>query len=303
MAKYCKSSIHPLARVVMFALTAVLVFGCAARAAASPEAPQSVQEPEERPSTDLPPFRVTSLHQWIVDWMVSVSPPGQTYVKDAEESAEDALRRYEDIADDVISVAYDERERPVFSGKYGRAMTAALMVAVAFNESSFRKDVDFGLGPKARGDSGKSWCLMQVWMGRPRRDGTTDTRVKFDGQGLRFTTGSDGWGGEDLVRDRRACFQTGIRVVRMSFNACRRLPVDERLAQYASGDGTCTAGRDSSKVRVQTAQKWLAKRRPPLTDAEAAEVLQLAPPQPLPWWGTDGVSVFPAAVTGDIAPS
>lgn len=63
-----------------------------------------------------PSARMTSMHQWIVDWMMSVSPPGITYVKDARETEEEGRRRYEQIADSVISVAYDEREKPVLDG-------------------------------------------------------------------------------------------------------------------------------------------------------------------------------------------
>ncbi len=224
----------------------------------------------------LPSFRVTSLHQWIVDRMVAWSPPGSSYVKEARESEEDGRKRYESIADTVISVAYDPAERPIFQGVNGRAMTAALLTSIAFYESAFRKDVDTGVGPKARGDSGRSWCMMQIKMGNPEKDGRTKTRVIVGPDGLRFVgpkeSGySSGWGGEDFVQDRSKCFRVAIRLARLSFGACSKLNVQDRLSMYASGK--CEAGQEASRRRVFQAQRWLWKSRPPLTDEQALDLL------------------------------
>jgi hypothetical protein len=157
---------------------------------------------------------------------------------------------------------------------------------MAFNESAFRRDVDLNIGPKARGDSGQSWCMMQIKLGRPARETErTDLRIVFDGTAYRLVKdkhGLTGWGGEDLVQDRQKCFRAGLRIARMSFNICRKLPVEDRLANYASGDGTCTLGRDSSEVRVKGAQSWLARRRPPLADEEVMTLLRAGPPALLP---------------------
>ncbi len=239
--------------------------------------PPSQAASEAPPESSLPSFRVTSLHQWVVDRMSMWSPPGISYVKDAKESAEEGKRRYEDIANAVIRVAYDPSEKPVFQGKNGRAMTAALMTSIAFMESAFRRDVDLGLGPLSRGDAGKSWCMMQVMMGKSGPSGRTPTRVFLteDG-GLKFVTdrsGLSGWGGEDLVADRTKCLRVGMRLARMSFAACAKLPVEERLSMYASG--SCHAGADASRRRVHQAQRWLWKSRPPMTDSEAMELLHV----------------------------
>jgi hypothetical protein len=37
------------------------------------------------------------------------------------------------------------------------------------NESGFRRDVHSGVGPNARGDNGRSWCLGQLLLGNTRR--------------------------------------------------------------------------------------------------------------------------------------
>ncbi len=228
----------------------------------------------------LPSFRVTSLHQWVVERMEMWSPPGITYVKDAKETPEEGKARYERIANDAISVAYDPSEKPVFQGKYGRAMTLALLTSIAFEESAFRKDVDAGVGPLSKGDSGRSWCLAQVMMGKAEPDGKTRTRVIVgENGGLKFVNDpskESGWGGEDLVQDRSKCFRVALRLARMSFAACSKLPVQDRLSMYASG--SCDAGSQASRRRVGQAQRWLWKSAPPLEDSEVLDLLHTSPP-------------------------
>jgi len=235
--------------------------------------------PDER---SLPSYRVTSLHQWLVDRMATWAPPGASYVKEARESEEDGRRRYEDIANSIISVAYDPAERPIFQGPNGRAMTTALLASVAYYESAYRKDVDTGVGPRARGDSGKSWCLMQIKMGLPGDGGRTRQRVVLgEAGGLRFVGPGEagyesGLGGEDFVRDRSQCFRVALRLARMSFGACSGLDVQDRLSMYASG--RCESGQEASRRRVSQAQRWLWKSRPPLSDEEAMRLLWSPPP-------------------------
>jgi hypothetical protein len=240
-----------------------------------------------QPSMDrsLPSFRVTSLHQWVVDRMMLWAPPGISYVKEARETEDEGRRRYEDIANSVISVTYDPAERSIFQGDNGRAMTAALLTSIAFYESAYRKDVDTGVGPRARGDSGKSWCLMQIKLGRPEADGRTKMRVVVgSGGGLRFVSSprepgyESSWGGEDLVQDRTKCFRVAVRLARMSFGSCAKLDVRDRLSMYASGQ--CEAGQEASRRRVSRAQSWLWGSRPPLTDSQAMGLLNAPFPGP-----------------------
>ncbi len=228
----------------------------------------------------LPSFKVTSLHQWMVDRMALWAPPGSSssYVKEAKESEEEGMRRYEDIANDILTVTYDPAESPIFHGNNGRAMTAALVASIAFYESAYRKDVDIGVGPRARGDSGRSWCLMQIKLGLPGTDGRTKLRVVVGpGGGLRFVSSdresgyASSWGGEDLVQDRTKCFRVAVRLAHMSFGACSRLEVQDRLSMYASGQ--CEPGQEASRRRVSRAQKWLWGSRPPIDDAKALDLL------------------------------
>src|SRR5260370_42591882 len=71
----------------------------------------------------------------------------------------DVHARYESIARDLVAVAADEDEAPLFTGPDARVQTAVLMLSVASFESSFRKTVDDGRG---LGDRGLSYCLMQI---------------------------------------------------------------------------------------------------------------------------------------------
>jgi hypothetical protein len=154
------------------------------------------------------------------------------------ESVDDVQARYESIARDVVSVAFDEAESPVFSGPEGRTQTALLMLSIASYESGYRKKVDDGRG---LGDHGHSYCLMQV------RVGTGVTR--------------EGWSGHDLVTDRRLCFRAGLHILRSSFGACHTLAVDDRLSAYATGH--CFADAAISRSRVGRARAWREAHVPP----------------------------------------
>lgn len=229
----------------------------------------------ERAASKIPSVAVTSLHQWLLDRMLSWMPPGRSYIPAAKETKEEGSDRYAEIADSMISVVYDPAEKPLFGGKYGRAKTLALIASMSWFESGYRKDVDFGLGSLGRGDNGKSWCMMQVLLGKdglgrsPKRVHLTQDSFKLIGKNDALWDQS--LGGEHLVQSRTGCFRTGLHMARNSFRACRGLPVEDRLGVY--GAGKCIAGWSKSRVRVKKAQRWLASSKPPLTDAEAMLLL------------------------------
>ncbi len=207
-----------------------------------------------------------TLEDWAVDRMSLWQPPGRSSYPNARETPEDGLARYHEIARDVISVAYDPSETPIFPGPYGRAKTTAMMLSMSDYESGYRKDVDTGEGEDARGDGGKSWCMMQIQLGLAVH-GRTAIRIKTDGPYFAWTTKkSEGWGGEDLVRDRQACFRAALHIIRESFVVCRGLPLNEKLSMYASGN--CTDGREASRIRMDQAIRWLAQVAPPMNDEE-----------------------------------
>src|SRR4029077_19540417 len=73
---------------------------------------------------------------WLLGLMVQAAPPAILAEKPQlplhEETAEQKVARYTDIAEDLYLVMYDPKTVPLFSGPKGRAATAALVLGVAF---------------------------------------------------------------------------------------------------------------------------------------------------------------------------
>ena len=184
---------------------------------------------------------------WLLALMVAFAPPERAEKVDPfpgwEETTEERRERYADIGRDLYAFAYHPDTKPVFGGKKGRARTAALLLAIAYHESGFAKDVDKGPcyrgknGDSARCDSGLSACLMQIHLGK----GTTP----------------EGWTQKDLFDDRKKCFGAGLRLIRKSFSACRSLPLKHRLNAYASG--SCAKGHAGSERLMNLGEKFASR--------------------------------------------
>lgn len=222
-----------------------------------------------------------TLIAWIVSFMVASAPPGRkTYVPEAEETREQAMERYQDIAEDIVEVVYGpDREKSLFRGRYAQSRTVSVILSLMLHESGFRRDVDFGLGKLARGDQGNSWCLMQLNVGTGR---TLPWNTKYD----RLARPADppeeihtGWTGQELVDDRQKCIRAGLRVVRSSFLSCRRLGRLEWLRVYASG--STEKGSSHSRQRMGLAIRWFDQNRPTFKDVEIVEMLE-TPEEPAP---------------------
>jgi hypothetical protein len=194
-----------------------------------------------------------ALVAWVPPWKKMEMYP------EAFEREQDAQVRYVAIASDVLMVAFDPVEKPLFSGDAwtARSKTALLMLSVALKESGFRKDVDFGEGPQARGDNGRSVCLMQINVGA----------------GLVPLPGEPGtWRADDLLKDRKKCFRAGLHMIRRSFHACPGAP----LAAYASG--TCDKGVQASANRISAYRRALG--RFPIPQARRGTSPKPTPPAP-----------------------
>lgn len=98
-----------------------------------------------------------------------------------------------------------EADRPLFENDADRRRTAALLVAVAFRESTFHS--------AAVGDHGNSFCAFQIH----RSAGGTPA----------------------LLEDTDACVRSGLALLRTSLRVCPTHPV----AWYASGPVGCTNDR------------------------------------------------------------
>lgn len=179
---------------------------------------------------------VETLGAWLLSVMLSAVPPGKSrFPREAIESAEAGRARYEAIAETVARVAFDEAEKPLYDGPRARERTAALLLALAYHESSFRRDVDYGVGPHAHG-GGPYHCLLQI-------------RV--------VDRTPEGWTGRDLVTDREKCIRAGLHLLQRSRNHCKKQGPDAWLRLYASGH--CTRGRVAVEKRLDTLARWLKK--------------------------------------------
>ncbi len=124
-------------------------------------------------------------------------------------------------------------------------------------------------------------------------------RVVLTGEGLRFIGDpsdpvyASAWGGRDLVQDRTKCFRVALRLARLSFGACARLDVRDRLSMYASG--SCSSGQEASRRRVEQAMRWLLKSAPPLVDARVLDLLYSPSPESP---DGEGASLFFGAPAG-----
>lgn len=177
---------------------------------------------------------------WLVSAMLRWTLP--------ETQHEAATARYTEIAQDAVDVAFDPEEPPLFKGPNGKIETVALMLSIASYESSFSEDVDRGV---MRGDGGRSWCLMQINVGKDRVLMTGDV----------YARGRDlGWSGPDLVEERQRCFRTGLHMMRESFRICRDLSL------YTTG--RCVKDEQTAKWRQLRAKNMIANYPAPGEDAD-----------------------------------
>lgn len=193
---------------------------------------------------------------WVLALMTTFAPPERAATERGfpgwQETVEERRERYVGIATAVRNVAWDPKEKPIFGGERGRARTAALLLAIAWHESGFARDVD--LGPCYRGrandgarcDYGRAHCLLQVHA----RDGKTE----------------EGWTPAELVADREKCFRAGMHLVLRSFAACRKNPPKHRLAAFASG--RCDAGQSGSERLLALGERFATRLKQPGPDRD-----------------------------------
>jgi len=196
--------------------------------------------------------------KWIVSFIRDVAPPGRKiYYPEGQETEEEANARYESITQDILSVVYSPDAKPLFTGPYGRSKTVAVILSVMFHESSFMRHVDYGLGKYARGDEGKSVCLMQLYIGGGRTlkwNIAHNRPVMWNDPPEEI---SEGFTDEEVIQNRRLCIREGLNVLHVSFGGTKGMPIDDRLRIYASGSKD--KGALASKNRMRKAMQWYAK--------------------------------------------
>ena len=212
---------------------------------------------------------------WITAFMVTNAPiyNAQHYFPDARETPTEAQARYESIARDIAEIAYDPAEEPLFKGPNGRARTVSVIEGIMLYESGrFRKDVDFGIGPKSKG-AGAAVCNMQIMVGSGRTGRYNMTKQRFAWTNDPSTdTFLPGYTMRELLTDRKVCIRTGLHMIRQSFHTCGdQMPPDQKLRFYATG--SCKLGRVDSYIRMSTAMQWFEEHPAPFTDTEAYLIL------------------------------
>jgi hypothetical protein len=156
------------------------------------------------------------LVNWLVAGMLAWAP-ASTHAFTGETPGQ-VENRYEGIATSIATVVLDEHEAPLFEGAQGRAKTALLMTAIAsFETGGFSKKVDTDEGT---GDGLTAHCNMQV---------------------------------HQSVHGALDCYRKSLTWLRSSFKDCARLPLLQRMSEYASG--SCTLGHGASEKRMKRAMK------------------------------------------------
>lgn len=183
---------------------------------------------------------IDSVVSWLVSLMISWTPNQLANMND------NITEKYKVIAEDAALVAYDPGERSMFpSQQKGRAMTAVVMLKTAMEESGYFDEAVM-LGTK-RGDHGRSWCMMQINIGKGK------TR--------------EGWTGPELIADNQKCFRAGLHILQGSFGYCSHLSFHSRLSGYTTG--RCIEGEQHSIRRMSSFARINFKRAP--TDQEVFE--------------------------------
>lgn len=179
------------------------------------------------------------MHPKLVLWLVTAML--RWTLPEAQHEAHRA--RYEVIAENIVEVAFDSEEPPLFKGRDGRAKSAVTIAAVASLESFFSEHVERG-EDGYRGHNAKSWCYMQV--------NVNGGRIAMRGPELAWVTSDKpGWSGPDLAGDQQKCFRAGLHILRESIRICGDLSL------YTSG--RCNKDEPYAKHRMARAQALFTK--------------------------------------------
>lgn len=153
-----------------------------------------------------------------------------------------------------------EAEAPLFKGDDDRHRTAALLVAIAFRESSLRSDA---VGDHVAGKP-TSFCAFQLHLPWGAKT-------------------AEGWSGPDLVEDPEKCVTAAMRLLRESMRACPSAP----LAWYAAGPSGCESVRAQriSRDRMSLAQRLVRDVRVPLATLPELSLVPSGEARPRPFCG------------------
>lgn len=183
-----------------------------------------------------------TLAQTIVAWLMTLvfmtHPANKVHPGDEAKQAE-YVQHVREVVTDIQQIVYEPQQVSWFGGPYGRAYEAALVTIISSEESGgYNLDVESG---KRRGDSGSSWCIMAINVGKGKT--------------------AEGWTGPDLVADRKKCLRAGLRLMRMSLNGCRKYGTQSGLSIYDTG--SCIENESISVRRIKKLM-WVVNKKVPM---------------------------------------
>lgn len=163
--------------------------------------------------------------------------------------------RYYQHATNMVDVAMDPDEKPLFAGSNGRVQTALVMASIETFESFLKAGPIHGDCHEHKDrrcrkvtDKPHSFCHMQIQPG--------PTGIVIDPETYHFAkAGESGYKGVDLDQDSKLCNRIGLHMMRESFQSRGDLSV-------YSGE---QKGGVKAKHRLQRAQIWY-KAHPPKED-------------------------------------
>jgi hypothetical protein len=201
-----------------------------------------------------------------------------------QETRDEALKRYLDIAKSIQKVADDSTKPTTVDGAEQPAIwpwsaedMARGLATIAFHESGYRRDVQTGVGKSALGDCG-------YWNAKGQKVGAEEARataaqyicrsvclVQVNTGGLNGTR--YGMTGKDLVGlDRAAiekCFSAGARAFSNARGRCATTKTDDwfkkTIASYGTGKA-CETDESWVSARVTTYEKLVKAK-----DSDLAE--------------------------------
>lgn len=136
----------------------------------------------------------------------------------------------------AIAKAADRNPLPL--GADAAERTAALLVSVAWFESHFQPNAEGDKPKLADGSRGRarSVCAMQVHESNYAQLGVTRAALQEDVQ---------------------TCFDTGLRLLHVSFGVCRARPLEHRVAHYAGGGNGCPTNGEATSKSIHRVKKAL----------------------------------------------
>lgn len=188
---------------------------------------------------------MSALVTWLVAAMMAFAPPsGARKFPGWSETEAEARVRYQAIAEAIEAAALD-----VNGTGLSDKSEAALLLALALEESALSQDVD--VGPCYRGKPGGGW-----WS---RCDGGTSYSVWQ----LKAYTKADGSRvtGAMLQADRKLAARKALALAVGSLSMCRKLEARDRLSAYMRG--TCATGLRGAAARWDrwhTVEAWSPKK-------------------------------------------